>query len=75
MQLKGLLHYLIPLAGIIMACMMGSQIGTLFALAIAQKAVLYLIIVQWFFTLPLALYLAYSRDLGVIGFFIAQSIC
>ena len=54
---------------------MGSQLGTLFALAIMKKVVLYMIIVQWFFTLPLALYLAYSRELGVVGFFIAQSIC
>ena len=58
-----------------MALMMGSQMGTVIALAIAKKTVLFLIIVQWFFTLPLGLHLAYSRKLGVIGFFIAQSIC
>ena len=55
--------------------MMGSQIGTIFALAIQMKVALFIIIVQWIVTLPLALYLAKSQELGVLGLFIAQSLC
>ena len=58
-----------------MAFMMGSQIGTIFALAIQMKVALFIIIVQWIVTLPLALYLAKSQELGVQGLFIAQSLC
>ena len=58
-----------------MTCMMGSQIGSIFALAIQMKAAPFFIIVQWIITPPLALHLAYKHELGVLGLFMAQSLC
>ena len=62
---------MLPLAGIIMSFMMGSQFGTIFGLAIQEKTVIFLLILQWIVTLPLALFLAYKLEFEVQGFFLA----